>query len=91
MPPKTEKMLHFEGALKDWFKEQAEQPGLSGQKAASPENLAIEVHAVVLLKELGISQSEIDSRKAVSTNQLVHFALQEYSKKLAQMYNQTQH
>ncbi len=88
---KTEKMLRFESGLKDWFKVQAEQPASNGQKAASPENVAIEGHAVVLLNELGVSQSEIDSRKAVSTNQLVHFALQEYSKKLAQMYNQTQH
>lgn len=88
---KTEKMLHFESGLKDWFKVQAEQPALNGRKAASPEDVAMEEHAVVLLKELGVSQNEIDSRKAVSTNQLVHFALQEYSKKLAQMYNQTQH
>ena len=83
---KTEKMLNFENALKEWRGSNASDAELLGDTARQSK-LEIENHAKILLLELGANQSEIDTKNAISTDMLVYFALEEYSKKLSEMYN----
>lgn len=84
---KTAKMLDFESALKDWYESKGESNSNVLHKNKMQADLKIENQATSLLKEIGVSQSDIDSKKAISNDNLVYFALEEYSKKLSQMYN----
>ena len=82
---KTAKMISFEKALKDFYESKAEN---NSNKSNAKINLEVQNQAITLLKELGINETEVDAKKAISTDGLVYFALEEYSKKLSQMYNQ---
>ncbi|WP_395061728.1 hypothetical protein [Flavobacterium sp.] len=84
---KTAKMVSFESALKDWYQSKAEN---NSNKSSVQINLEIENQATSLLKEIGVSQTDIDAEKAISNDMLVYFALEQYSNKLSQMYNQKQ-
>ena len=84
---KTAKMVSFESTLKDWYQSKAEN---NSNKSSVQINLEIENQATTLLKEIGVSQTDIDAKKAISNDMLVYFALEQYSNKLSQMYNQKQ-
>jgi hypothetical protein len=85
---KTEKMLRFENALKNWFESKGESNSNVLRQNNVQTNLEIENQATILLQELGVSQSKIEAKKAISNDMLVYFTLEEYSKKLSLMYNQ---
>ncbi|WP_298150057.1 hypothetical protein [Flavobacterium sp.] len=85
---KTASMLSFESALKKWY---ASNPGANNDVLPKNDvrvNSEIRNQAVTLLKELGVSASEIDSRKGISDDMFIYFTLEEYSKTLAEQYNQ---
>jgi transcriptional regulator of met regulon len=80
---KSSRMLIFEASLKEWFRTRDETKSGSLTKQSSDE---IQIQASALLTEIGISQSVIESKTA--ENELVMYALEQYSKKLNEMYNQ---
>lgn len=80
---KTARMLSFEASLKEWFRTRDEPKSGSLTKQSSDE---IQIQANALLTEIGISQSVIESK--TTENELVMYALEQYSKKLSEMYNQ---
>jgi len=84
---KTAKMLDFESALKDWYESKGESNSIVLHKNKMQADLEIENQATSLLKEMGVSQTSIEAKKVISNDMLVYFALEEYSKKLSQMYN----
>ena len=85
---KTARMLSFESSLKDWYASKGESNSDVLHKNNMQANLEIENQATSLLKEMGVNQTTIDAKKVISNEMLVYFALEEYSKKLSQMYNQ---
>lgn len=82
---KTDEMLKFEKEFREWSKSRAENSGES-----KLDDSKIVEQSVILLRTIGVSQNEIEGHKNVSTDKLALFALDQYSKKLSQMYNQTQ-
>jgi thiamine biosynthesis lipoprotein ApbE len=84
---KTAKMLSFEGSLKDWFQSKSENSDSQNKNTKEESNLAIENQSKELLEEIGVSQNVIESKSNISTEMLVSFAMEEYSKKLTAMYN----
>lgn len=85
---KTARMLSFESALKDFYELKADNNSNVLHKNSVQTNLEVENQAISLLKELGVKQTDVDAKKEISNDMLVHFALEEYSKKLSLMYNQ---
>jgi PBP1b-binding outer membrane lipoprotein LpoB len=85
---KTARMLSFESALKDFYESKADNNSNVLHKNSAQTNLEVENQAISLLKELGVKQTDVDAKKEISNDMLVHFALEEYSKKLSLMYNQ---
>ena len=86
---KTENMLNFENSLKNWFQSQNEVKENSlSKKTNTNTNLIIENNSKKLLEEIGINQNVIESKSKLSNEELVTFAMEEYSKKLSEMYNQ---
>lgn len=86
---KTGKMLSFESSLKDYLiAESSKNQGEQNRNSTPKTNLTIENQSKELLEEIGISQNVIESKSNSSTNSLVLFAMEEYSKKLTEMSNQ---
>jgi hypothetical protein len=82
---KTEKMLSFESSLKVWFQSRNENGTTTLGKQSSD---AIKSQSKALLTEIGVSQNDIEGKVSVSDDALVMFTLEQYSKKLQEMYNQ---
>ena len=80
---KSSRMISFEASLKEWFRTRDEAKSGSLTKQSSDE---IQIKASALLTEIGISESVIKSK--TTENELVIYALDQYSKKLSEMYNQ---
>ncbi len=87
---KTARMLSFESALKDFYESKAENNTGVSHKNSTQVNLEVQNQAIALLKELGINQNDVEANKATSNDILVYFALNEYSKRLSQLYNQSE-
>ena len=85
---KTAKMVSFEKALKDFYESKATNESGVLNKRTAQTKLEVQNEAITLLQELGTNQNVIEEKKSMSTDGLVYFALEEYSKKLSQMYNQ---
>jgi hypothetical protein len=86
---KTAKMLSFESSLKEYLITQSSKSQSTLNRNATQENnLAIEDQSKELLNEIGVSQNVIESKSNISTNSLVLFTMEEYSKKLTEMSNQ---
>ncbi len=81
---KTEKMLAFEAGLKTWFRSQ----NLGDTESKIMASKTVTLQAKTMLTEIGVSQSEIESKMQQEENTLVVFAIEQYSKKLSSMYNQ---
>lgn len=79
---KSARMLSFESSLKDWFKSRSEASEI---ELSNQNSNAIQIQAKALLSEIGISQSIIDSK--TNESELVQFTMDEYSRKLSEMYN----
>ncbi|MGL5892194.1 MAG: hypothetical protein ACRC3B_20030 [Bacteroidia bacterium] len=81
---KTAEMLDFESALKVWMQSKHES-SLSGNVNSAAKNSA-EKSAKTLLISLG--KTDIANNANQNTDELVRAAMQEYSRKLTEMYNQ---
>lgn len=79
---KTARMLSFESALKDWMQSKNQS------KKAIVNTDQIVTKSLDLLQEIGVNPNEIKSRRSNTNDELVLFAMDEYSKKLRTMYNQ---
>lgn len=85
---KTSEMLDFEASLKTWY--QAKRETQSGQISAKT-NLVLETKvtqdAQNLLNSLG--QNDLGSRSNQSTDEILRTTMKAYSKKLTEMYNES--
>lgn len=79
---KTDRMLSFESALKDWMQSKNQS------KNAVVNTDQIVTKSLDLLQEIGVNPNEINSRRSNANDELVLFAMDEYSKKLSAMYNE---
>jgi hypothetical protein len=83
---KTPEMLGFEAALKKWMqaKQESQVGGIANTAAEQAEQAAN-----TLLVSIG--KQHMAQKPGISTDELMRTALQEYSKKLTEMYNQQKH
>lgn len=86
---KTARMLSFESSLKIWFNARNDN-GTSLAKTTAKNNATtvIEENSKKLLAEMGFDSSIIENKVSDSSEKLVTFTMEEYSKKLTMMYNQ---
>ena len=83
---KTPEMKSFETALQIWMVNHSNTNMEASAKTAG--NHEMETAAKNMLSSIGVSETEIASKAAISTDMLVSVSLQKYSEKLTAMYNE---